>query len=177
MNYSEDMTTSIADLRNNQNIQNNQNLGRKIQSELDNYNYDDLYVPDYNPDVIPQATLQKAPPMRYGGLENYQTHHTVNQNSYYPRMINEPLHQPEIKQAQIIKSKGLLNGIFNGLYQRIIDPILITILFTIFAHRIVAKGVNPYLPFVGTSPSTDIISLALRGFVLSILYLIIRNQL
>lgn len=174
MDYSEDMTTSIADLRQN----NNQNLGRRIENELDNYN-NNSYVPDYNPDVIPQATLQKAPPMRYGQIENYPTHQTVNQNMYYPRQLPQmdyiPQQQTVIKPVS--KPSGMFSGIFSGLYQRIIDPILLTILFIIFAHRIVAKGVNPYLPFVGLSPSTDLISLALRGFVLSVLYLMIRSQL
>lgn len=171
MDYSEDMTTSISDLRQNQ------NLGRRIENEIDNYNYDS-YVPDYNPDVIPQATLQKAPPMRYGQLENYPTHQTVTQNMYYPRMMEmQPQMNNVPKKSESVKQAGFFQGIFSGLYQRLIDPILITILFIIFAHRIVAKGANPYLPFVGMSPSTDLISLSIRGFVLSILYLMIRSQL
>lgn len=170
MEYSEEMTTSIQDLRNQNNYvnQTNQfsNLGQKIEHELDNF--------DYNPDVIPQSTLQKAPPMRHGRLENFNTHQTVKQNNFYPQLT----HTPGLVQTNnVVKKQGIMEGILSGIYQRILDPIIITILFIILAHRIVAKGSNYYLPFVGMSPSTDFVSLGLRGFVLSILYLIIKSYL
>ena len=180
MEYSEDMTTSIQDLRNQQsnygqqstygqqsNYSQQNNLGQQIEYELDNF--------DYNPDVIPQATLQKAPPMRQGRVENFPTHQTVRQSNFYPQLAPTPgLVQGKPKA---IPQKGMMEGVLNGIYQRILDPILITVLFIIFAHRIVAKGSNAYLPFVGMSPSTDFVSLGLRGFMLSVLYLIIKSQL
>lgn len=165
MEYSEDMTTSLQDLRAQQG--NTQNLGQKIEYELDNF--------DYNPDIIPQTTLQKAPPMRQGQVENFPTHQTVNNSNFYPQMI--PPQPPKPVRTETIKKIGLIEGLFSGIYQRILDPIIITILFMILSHRYVAKGINPFLPFVGLSPSTDFISLALRGFILSIIYLIISNYL
>jgi hypothetical protein len=169
MEYSEEMTTSIQDLRNQQqygNQMNNGNLGQRIENELDNF--------DYNPDVIPQATLHKAPPMRQGRIENFPTHQVVRQNNFYPQLAPTP---GLVGSKPKVVKKGMMEGVLSGLYQRILDPILITILFIIFAHRIVAKGSNPYLPFVGMSPSTDFVSLGLRGFILSIIYLMIRSQL
>lgn len=165
MEYSEEMTTSINDLKLAQQPQ--QNLGQKMENELDNF--------DYNPDVIPQSTLQKAPPMRYGKLENFPTHQVVRQNNFYPQLQQTP----EVLPKQIVKeeSPSLMEGILSGIYQRLLDPILLTVLFVILAHRMVAKGINPYLPFVGMSPSTDLVSLGLRGFILSVVYLMIRNNL
>ena len=169
---SEDMTTSISDLRNR-----NQNLAQQVEYEMDNYS-------DEQVNVVPQATLQKAPPMRHGYVDNYKTHQVVDQNSYYPR--DEYLRQqPTVNQYQNMgqgqqkqKSASFLsfNGIFKNLYTRISEPIILTILFVIFAHRMTARGVNPYIPFVGQSPSTDIISLVFRGFVLSVVFMIIKNM-
>lgn len=167
MEYSEEMTTSINDLRMVQQPQ--QNLGQRIENELDNF--------DYNPDVIPQATLQKAPPMRYGQVENFPTHQVVRQNNFYPQLQPTPGLMVQPKQQVVEKKRGMMEGILSGIYQRILDPIILTVLFVIFAHRFVAKGANPYLPFVGMSPSTDLVSLGLRGFILSVLYLIIRSYL
>lgn len=167
---SEDMSTSISDLRNR-----NQNLAQQVEYEMDNYS-------DEQVNVVPQATLQKAPPMRHGYVDNYKTHQVVDQNSYYPR--DEYLRQqPTVNQYQNMeqnkqKSASFLsfNGIFKNLYTRISEPIILTILFVIFAHRMTARGVNPYIPFVGQSPSTDIISLVFRGFVLSVVFMIIKNM-
>ena len=90
------------------------------------------------------------------------------ENGYVPTQSQE---------KPVLENKGFIEGIISGIYQRIIDPIILTILFIIFAHRLVAKGSNPYLPFVGDSPSTDFVSLGLRGFILSVLFLIIRGIL
>lgn len=175
MNYSEDMTTSISDLRNLQENNNSRrNLAQKIEYEMDNF--------DYNPDVIPQSTLQKAPPMRNGQIENFPTHQTVSQNNFYPTMYpQQNIRQNNISQNIPLPEKknqmGIMGGFFDGLYQRLVDPIIIVILFIIFAHRITAKGLNSYLPFVGMSPSTDLVSLGLRGFMVGVLYLMLRNYL
>lgn len=169
MDYSEDMATSIQDLKNRQ-VAQPDNLGKKIEYQFDNF--------DYNPEVIPQATLQRAPPMRQGRIENYPTHQTVKHNNYYPTMDRGFIPpNPPMPVKQNVKNKSFFDGIVNGIYQRIIDPIILTILFIIFAHRMVAKGSNAYLPFVGESPSTDFVSLGLRGFILAIIYLIIRNTI
>lgn len=169
MEYSDDMATSIQDLRNRQNS-NQENLGQRIEHQLDNF--------DYQPDVIPQSTLQKAPPMRQGRVENYPTHQVVGQNNFYPQMDRGFIPPQPIQSTKpIVENKGFIEGILSGIYQRIIDPIILTILFIIFAHRIVAKGSNPYLPFVGESPSTDFVSLGFRGFILAVLFLIIKTIL
>jgi len=165
MEHSDDMATSIQDLKNLRSSA-QENLGQRIENQLENF--------DYNPDVIPQSTLQKAPPMRGGKIENYPTHQTVNQNNYYPRM-EQGYVLPSPPETQVLESKGFIEGILSGIYQRIIDPIILTILFIIFAHRLVAKGSNSYLPFVGESPSTDFVSLGLRGFILSVIFLIIKG--
>lgn len=177
MEYSEDMATSIQDLKTRHT--NSENLGHKIEQQLDNF--------DYHPDVIPQSTLQKAPPLRQGRVENFNTHQVVNSSNYYPQMGHgyipphphplPPTHSNQISQPQLKKDFTFIEGILNGVYQRIIDPIILTILFIIFAHRIIAKGSNPYLPFVSDSPSTDLVSLGFRGFVVSVLYLIIKSML
>ena len=166
MEYSDDMSTSIQDIKNRQSTE---NLGKKIEQQLDNF--------DYQPDIIPQTTLQKAPPMRQGRVENYPTHQMVNQNNYYPQINRNIIPSNQIKIQPVVKNTAFLEGIMSGIYQRIIDPIIITILFIIFAHRIVAKGSNPYLPFVNDSPSTDFVSLGFRGFILSVIYLIIKRML
>ncbi|ADO67395.1 hypothetical protein crov361 [Cafeteria roenbergensis virus] len=182
MEYSEDMATSIQDLKARHN-NNSENLGHKIEHQLDNF--------DYQPDVIPQSTLQKAPPLRQGQLENFNTHQVINSSNYYPPInrgyiphSHPSQHPPYISShssqtlpPKLKKDFTFIEGILNGVYQRIIDPIILTILFIIFAHRITAKGSNPYLPFVSDSPSTDLVSLGFRGFVVSVLYLIIKSML
>lgn len=167
MEHSEDMATSIHELRNRHN--NSENLGQKIEHQLDNF--------DYQPDVIPQSTLQRAPPLRQGKLDNFNTHQTVNTSNYYPQLNRGFIPPPPIQPIKKEEKTNLIEGIVSGVYQRIIDPIIITILFIIFAHRIIAKGSNPYLPFVSDSPSTDFVSLGFRGFIVAVFYLIIKSIL
>ena len=168
------MTTNISDLQNG-------GVGRIIRNQ-----YDSLE----DGDNVPQATLQRAPPMRYGQIDNYATHQTVESDfaRHYPK---DNLHNDmsisrnslnnsnsfRQRKRRVNNSLMTINGIFGGLYDRIKEPIIITILFVLFAHRRVAKGINPYLPLIGTSPSTDYISLITRGFLLGVLFLILRNKL
>lgn len=173
MEYSDEMTTSIADLRNKNNFSNKNtsqytNLGKELEYELDNY----------KPDVIPQATLQKAPPMRQGKVETFQTHQLVNNNNFYPDMGGNMGGNYVSSVSESVEKKGnMIESLLSNIYLRVLDPILLTILFIIFSHRFVAKGINSYLPFVGLSPSTDFVSLGLRGFLLSVIYLLIKSQL
>lgn len=173
MDMSEEMSTSISDLQ-------NKNLGQQVEYELDNYNenYDNYNTNTYNDNsqVIPQATLQKAPPMRQGYSDNFKTHQVINDNMYYPRdqYLNEvPVNNTQVEE----KSDNYMtfNGIFSNLYDRIKEPIIITILFVILAHRLVARNINIYLPFSGQSPSTDIVSLITRGFILSVVFLMLKK--
>lgn len=178
MDSEDNMTTSIADLRNNHHSNTQQmqydlydnNLGKKMEYQLDNL--------DYNPDIIPQATLQKAPPMRQGQIDNFPTHQTIKQHNFYPPSNSNYYSQNKLPNKNVvIKEPEFIEGVMNGLYERILDPLILTLLFIILSHRIIAKGINAYLPFVGMSPSTDFVSLGLRGFILSIFYLIIKNNL
>ena len=183
MDYSEDMATSIADIKNMQNQQNNgnneshasNNLGQMIEQQYDNLHYNPN-PPVSNINNVPQNVLQNAPPMRQGKLEQFPVHKHVKANVGY----QIPQHQMYQRPKKNIKNEekyGFIQSIVNGLYQRIIDPLVITLLFIILSHRSVAKYINPYLPFVGLSPSTDYVSLGIRGFILSILYLIFKSYL
>ena len=192
MNYRDDnMETSISDIKNYKQIyekESHGNLGKKLEYEFDNY----LEPVEYNPNNIPQAALQRAPPMRNGELTNYKTHQTIPndvnnypQTNYYPNTNYPQQNYPQQNYQQeynnpsnnLQKDITLFEGFFCGLYKRMIDPIIIGLLFIVLAHRLTAQKINPYLPFVSDSPSTDLVSLGLRGFILSVLYLIIKSQL
>ena len=169
---SEEMTTSISDLR-------NKNLGQQIEYELDNYdtNHNINYnIPD-NSNVIPQATLQRAPPMREGYSDDFNTHQVINNNVYYPRdkYLNDEINNESEEEPS--ENYSTINGIFNNLYDRIKEPIIITILFIILSHKIVARNLNTYLPFSSSSPSTDIVSLITRGFILSVIFLMLKTYM
>lgn len=162
MNYSEDdMTTDISQLQ--------QHSNDRVFTEQP---------------VVPQSTMQRAPPMRFGQVENFPTHQTIRTNprphpvipptptyNYMPPdMYQKPQKQPE-------KVGGFFENLFGGIYDRLKEPVIIVILFMIFAHRLTVKMINPFFPFVGENPSLDPISLAYRGFILAVLFMIIRNYL
>jgi hypothetical protein len=175
MNYDDDMSTPLNQLR------------PTIQ-------YHDEY--QYNPNptfteqpIVPQATMQRAPPMRFGMVENFPTHQTINtQPPKYPTipnnyqnfnqmMFNPPDMYQEKQNTKPKQVGGFFENLFGGFYQRIKEPVIITILFIILAHRLTVRLINPFFPFVGENPSMDVISLAYRGFILSLVFMIIRHYL
>lgn len=131
---------------------------------------------------IPQSTLQRAPPMRYGMVENYPTHQTVyNPPTNYPGVQrNYPMKyslEPSQEISRTEKTGKVAEGVLSGLMNRLKDPVIIIILFILLAHRNVVRIINPFLPFTGETGSVDLLSLVYRGFILSLLYLIIRRKL
>jgi len=166
MNYSDDeMTTDI--------------------SQLQQPNYDTF---SEHPSV-PQSTMQRAPPMRFGHIDNFPTHQTIKpnytqhpvipQNNNYmpPIMYNKPTIEQNYTKNKQNKLGGFFENLFSGIYERLKEPVIITILFMVLAHRLTIKSINPFFPFVGENPSLDPISLAYRGFILSVIFIIIRNYL
>lgn len=190
MDYNDEMETSITDLR-------NRNLGQRIQTQFDSLDDEIEYSPEVSQNHIQQPTIQKAPPMRegYNKTGEYNPNPFINNGYNMPQNMPQNMSQtmpqtipqnmaqnmaqyqpinnyPFSETQQVLKSDKFMTfeGIFNGLYERIKEPIVITLLFVIFAHRTVARGINPYLPIIGMSPSTDYVSLLTRGFVLSVLF-------
>lgn len=172
MNYDDDMTTPLDQLR------------PTVQF------HNDVYQPNNGEQLtVPQSTLQRAPPMRFGMTENFKTHQTINSNlPSYPTIPNNfqnniPQNYPNNnfiprKKNRIINRENngkYFENLFGGLYNRIKEPVIITLLFIILAHRLVVKSINPIFPFVGEVPSVDLVSLSYRGFILAVVFMIIRN--
>ena len=178
MNYDDDMTTSLDDLR--------QDYNQNPLPPLTQFS---------EQPIVPQATMQRAPPMRFGMVENFPTHQTINtQPPKYPTIPNRQDNnyqrfQPQMNNFQPpdmysnnLQEKpkqvgGFMENLIKGFYERIKEPIIITILFILLAHRLSGRIIMPYFPFLSENPSMDFVSLAYRGFILSVLFMIIRHYI
>lgn len=164
MNYSEDeMTTDLT--------------------QLQHSNQDRVFTEHPS---IPQSTIQRAPPMRFGQIENFPTHQTIRTNPLpHPVIPNVVMPQPRQefnyipetyrKQKRADKVGGFFENLFGGIYDRLKEPVIIIILFMVFANRLTVKSINPFFPFVGENPSIDPISLGYRGFFVAVIFIMIRN--
>lgn len=136
---------------------------------------------------VPQSTMQRAPPMRFGQVENFPTHQTIRTNprphpvisqsrefNVIPPPRQEFNYVPEAYR-QPEKVGGFFENLLGGIYDRLKEPVIIIILFMVFAHRLTVKSINPFFPFVGENASLDPVSLAYRGFIVAVLFMMIRN--
>ena len=160
----ENMSTNIAELQNNENLRNIQQLSTSIEKDIDN-GITNKYVSESNLDQIQQMQISQLEE-----LKNMQKIQLKNKNAEYSDTESESSSESDEKTKKKNKKKNKKQSYLMDMMK---EPLILFFLYIFISHESVLDLLKNYIPNI-VSDEITIFNLCMRGIIFVSLYLIFK---
>lgn len=170
-----DMTTDISDLRNPNSNMGMKEFAKQLETSINNIpnnEYVENNTPKRSISLQHQINNDMYNLQNNNALPNQQifNHNMNNYNQNYIPPQNQMIQQNKNPRANQILSTT------NIIFSYIREPIIVSLIFTLLAHRKITKLISRNISFFSEGRN-QLISLLIRGLLLSVILIVIRHKL
>ena len=177
LNNDNDMTTNISDLRNPNSNMGMKEFAKQLETSINNIPDEEYNIKSNTPRS--NVSLQQQINKDMYNLQN-ANNSLPNQQIFDHRMhnFNQRYMPPQNQLEQELvnpRAKKVLSTT-SIIFSYVREPLVISLIFTLLAHKKISKFISRNISFFSEGRN-QLISLMLRGLILSVILIVIRHKL